>query len=41
MEETKKYLLEFFNIMGMELNDTQVDKWYNALKERIDEREKQ
>jgi hypothetical protein len=41
MEETKKYVLEFANIVGMELNNYQLNNWIDYLKTKIDEREKQ
>lgn len=36
MEETKKYILEFANILGMELNEVQLNKWYLYLKSKVD-----
>ena len=40
MEETKKYILEFANIVGMELDNEQLNKWTDYLKNKIDERAK-
>ena len=36
MIETKQYIKEFANIVGMELNEGQLHKWYLHLKELIE-----